>query len=171
LIQLPKLFAKGGEVDVDDEQYEFIDQPAVTIEPRASFDEGHTGKVKQRSYSLGADVNLLDKYGIGADMYGYDVKTPEGRFKDTGIADLRARYTTDEGVTYGAGYSPENRGYRLSRTNRDGDTLSLERTPERPTMEGPGQVIPGEDETTWLRYQKNFAKGGEVDYDAQYEFI
>ena len=171
LMVLPELFAKGGEVDVDDEQYEFINSaPPVRIEPRFNYNEGRVDKTQHKNYNLGADVDLFDKYGVGADMYGYDVKTPYGRYKDTGIANIRGRYTTDEGVTYGAGYSPENKAYRLSRTNRDGDTLSLERTAARPTMETQTEIIPGEDETTWVKYSKNFAKGGEVDYDAMYDF-
>lgn len=140
-----------------DDFYEFIKETPRRVHPTGSYRSGNQGEVQQKNYSAGLDIDLPGNLGIGGTMYGYDVKSPEFRAHGKGVADLRAKYMTDDGIVYAAGRNPESKAWRLSRSNpKSESTLSLERSPAN--------------NTTWVNYQKNFAKGGEVDYDELYDF-
>lgn len=175
-------FAEGGAVNYDD-VYEFINPKNVNVTPSVNYQgfQEHGGDVKGKAYTYGADLDLLNKMGIGADVRNIDVKYPGGRYKQNELSNLRGRYTTDNDITYAASFSPnmnpDLRSWALRRINPEaGSEIVVERTPRRQYTYNPdefgstGPVNVNETPTTWIKYIKNFAEGGEVDYDSMYEF-
>ena len=183
----PEGFAEGGlftgSHDEDyDNLYEFV-KNEVNVRPSAFYrnSENQGDDVQSKMYTYGADVDLLNKMGIGADVRNVDVKYPGGRYKQNDIGQVRGYYNTDDGIQYSASFNPndnpEYRSFALRRSNPEAESeISLERTPRREytynpdQFESQGPVNVNETPTTWLKYTKRFAKGGEVDYDSMYEF-
>jgi hypothetical protein len=183
----PEGFARGGlftgSHDEDyDSLYEFV-KNEVNVRPSAFYrnSENQGDDVQSKMYTYGADVDLLNKMGIGADVRNVDVKYPGGRYKQNDIGQVRGYYNTDDGIQYSASFNPndnpEYRSFALRRSNPEAESeISLERTPRREytynpdQFESQGPVNVNETPTTWLKYTKRFAKGGEVDYDSMYEF-
>lgn len=185
-------FAKGGEVDKEETEVvlskkELLDRliekqalqnlisemSSVRVDPSLIAGTFEDKNAKGRYYDVGADISLGDKLGIGASGRGTSVKFDGGGFKENILSQLRGRYNTDDGIQYSAEYSPSampgqtdptQRAYRLSRRNlADQSEISLSREPGRMGMDIPGQAPePGTTDTTWLRYAKEFNKGGDV---------
>jgi hypothetical protein len=190
-------FAKGGEVDKEETEVvlskkELLDRliekqalqnlisemSSVRVDPSLIAGTFEDKNAKGRYYDVGADISLGDKLGIGASGRGTSVKFDGGGFKENILSQLRGRYNTDDGIQYSAEYSPvgtpgqldpTQRAYRLSRRNlADQSEISLSREPGRMGMDIPGQAPePGTTDTTWLRYAKEFNKGGDVKKSAE----
>jgi hypothetical protein len=190
-------FKDGGEVDKEETEVvlskkELLDRliekqalqnlisemSSVRVDPSLIAGTFEDKNAKGRYYDVGADISLGDKLGIGASGRGTSVKFDGGGFKENILSQLRGRYNTDDGIQYSAEYSPvgtpgqldpTQRAYRLSRRNlADQSEISLSREPGRMGMDIPGQAPePGTTDTTWLRYAKEFNKGGDVKKSAR----
>ena len=146
---------------------------SVRVDPMAFAGTFEDKNARGKYYDVGADISLGDKLGLGASGRGTSVKYDGGEFNENVLSQLRGRYNTDDGIQYSAEYSPSampgqtdptQRAYRLSRRNlADQSEISLSREPGRMGMNMPGQAPePGTTDTTWLRYAKEFNKGGDV---------
>ena len=138
--------------------------PAVNVTPHATVADIQAPKesgVRGKFYSLGADVDLLNKYGLGLTKSGVVVKLPTRTYTwedgsetvpartihQSAISDLRARYNTDNGVEYGISRQPIEKGWSVHRA--DPTTHSSWEAHVSPYYKG-------------INYTKNFADGGEV---------
>lgn len=178
-VEKPEGFAKGGlfEGDEDwDSNWQFKDLEPIRVTPTAFAGTFQDKNAKGSYYDVGADISLADKIGFGASGRGTKVKFDGGEFNQNVLSQLRGRYLTDDGIEYSGAYTPSKdsklRAYRLSRRNPEAQSeLSLSYEPARRAVDIPGEEYqPGTSDTTWLRYSKEFAEGGEVDYDEMYEF-
>lgn len=169
----------GAPVDRDTQkrQSAYYPEPeqAVHVMPSGAYSENTNGDVDISRYTMGADIDILNKYGFGVTKQGGVVKLPERSYtfddgytetqparkiKRDDISELRVRYTTDDGVQYGVGRQPLAKGWSGYRS--DPRSQSSVGVSVSPYYKG-------------INYTKNFAKGGEVDadsvdYDELYEF-
>ena len=150
-------------------------EQTVRVTPSGAYRESADGDVDVSEYTMGADIDILNKYGFGVTKQGQVVKLPERSYtfddgytetqparkiKHSDISELRARYTTDDGVQYGVVRQPLAKGWSGYRS--DPRSQSSVGVNVSPYYKG-------------INYTKNFAKGGEVDadsvdYDELYEF-
>jgi hypothetical protein len=101
---------------------------------------------------INTDVDLLNKYGVGATKQSSVVKLHNDKIKQSDISELRARYNTDDGTQYAVSRRPLDRTWSVRRSEpRDQSSLSLDISPD---YKG-------------ISYTKNFAEGGAVyDHDS-----
>jgi len=154
LAEQPLEKAEGGPVHMDE----------GGLNVRASGDYGNFDSASSSGshYNFSTDVDILNKYGFGvtkegqvfklpARTYtfddGYTVTQPGQKIKRDDISELRARYTTDEGVQYGVGRQPLAKGWSAYRT--DPRSQSSVGVNVSPYYKG-------------INYTKNFAEGGKV---------
>lgn len=150
-------------------------EQAVRVTPTGDYgnfdSEGSSGS----HYKVNTDIDILNKYGFGVTKEGQVFKLPERTYtyedgytetvparkiKRADIIELRARYTTDDGVQYGVGRQPLAKGwsgYRFDPSSQSTIGVNVS-----PYYKG-------------INYTKNFAEGGavetdDVDYDELYEF-
>jgi hypothetical protein len=98
---------------------------------------------------ISTDVDLLNKYGVGATKQSSVVKLHNDKIKQSDISELRARYATDDGTQYAVSRRPLDRTWSVRRSEpRDQSSLSVDISPD---YKG-------------ISYTKNFAEGGAV-YD------
>ncbi len=151
---------------------------SVRVDPTVMGGTFEDKNAKGKYYNVGADISVGDKLGIGATGRGTSVKFDGGGFKENVLSQLRGRYRTDDGIQYAAEYSPvgnpgqldpTQKAFRLSRRDlKDQSEISLSREPGRMGYDIPGQAPePGTTDTTWLRYAKEFEKGGDVKKSAK----
>jgi hypothetical protein len=101
---------------------------------------------------ISTDVDLLNKYGVGATKQSSVVKLHNDKIKQSDISELRARYATDDGTQYAVSRRPLDRTWSVRRSEpRDQSSLSVDISPD---YKG-------------ISYTKNFAEGGAVyDHDS-----
>jgi hypothetical protein len=100
-------------------------------------------------HEINTDVDLMNKYGIGATEQGSVVKLHNDKIKRSELSELRARYATDDGTQYAVSRRPLDRTWSVRRSDpRDQSSLSVDISPD---YKG-------------ISYTKNFAEGGLV-YD------
>jgi hypothetical protein len=137
-------FAHGGVVHME--------KGGLNIRPSGSYNDYKDQYVKVKRSTTGIDIDLLDKYGIGATKQKLNVTLPEGKIKQSDISELRARYKTDSGDQYNISYSPLEKRASLSKPNpKDQSEWRADFSPE---YKG-------------ISYNRNFAQGGAV-YDEQH---
>jgi hypothetical protein len=151
-------------------------EQSVRVTPSGVYRKSADGDVDISEYTMGADIDILNKYGFGVTKQGQVVKLPERSYtfddgytetqparkiKHSDISELRARYTTDDGVQYGVVRQPLAKGWSGYRSDpRSQSSIGVNVSP----------YYKG------INYTKNFAEGGavdadSVDYDKHYEFI
>jgi hypothetical protein len=150
-------FAGGGVVHMDE----------GGLNVRASGDYGNFDSEGSSGshYKVNTDIDILNKYGFGVTKEGQVFKLPERTYtyedgytetvparkiKRDDISELRARYTTDDGVQYGVGRQPLAKGWSGYRT--DPRSQSSVGVNVSPYYKG-------------INYTKNFAGGGKVNSD------
>jgi hypothetical protein len=185
------LKAKGGPVHMDE----------GGLNVRASGDYGNFDSEGSSGshYNFSTDVDILNKYGFGVTKEGQVFKLPERSYtyedgytetvparkiKRDDISELRARYTTDDGVQYGVGRQPLAKGWSGYRTDpRTQATVGFNVSPQYKNLsvyrsDPRSQSSVGVNVSPYYKgvsYTKNFAEGGAVetddfDYDEMYEF-
>ena len=135
-------FAHGGVVHME--------KGGLNIRPSGSYNDYKDQYVKANRSTTGIDIDLLDKYGIGATKQKLNVTLPEGKIKQSDISELRARYKTDSGDQYGISYSPLEK--RVSLSNPNPKEQSEWRADFSPMYSG-------------ISYNRNFAQGGAVEHE------
>jgi hypothetical protein len=132
----------------------YKEQEDSTVHSRSNLNYGN------RKYSnadvswneISTDVDLLNKYGVGATKQSSVVKLHNDKIKQSDISELRARYATDGGTQYAVSRRPLDRTWSVRRSEpRDQSSLSVDISPD---YKG-------------ISYTKNFAEGGAVyDHDS-----
>jgi hypothetical protein len=174
-------YAEGGPVHMDE----------GGLNVRASGDYGNFDRegASGSHYNFSTDVDILNKYGFGvtkdgeiiklpAQTYtyddGYTETVPARKIKRDDISELRARYTTDEGVQYGVGRQPLAKGWSAYRTDpRTQATVGFNVSPQYKNLsvyrsDPRDQSSVGVNVSPYykgINYTKNFAEGGKVDAD------
>jgi len=191
LAEQPLEKAEGGPVHMDE----------GGLNVRASGDYGNFDSEGSSGshYNFSTDVDILNKYGFGVTKNGEIIKLPERSYtyedgytetqparkiKRDDISELRARYTTDDGVQYGVGRQPLAKGWSGYRTDpRTQATIGVNVSPQYKNFSAyrndpRSQSSVGVNVSPYYKgvsYTKNFAEGGkvevdDVDYDEMYEF-
>jgi hypothetical protein len=157
-------------------QSAYYPQPeqAVHVMPSGIYNEVNTGDVSDKKYLINTDIDILNKYGFGVTKQGQIVKIPERTYtwsndgyeysdteparkiKRSDISELRARYATDDGIEYGIARQPTAKGWSGYRRNiKDNSSVGVSVSPYY----------------TGVNYTKNFAEGGEVHPEFNFEQI
>jgi hypothetical protein len=157
-------------------QAAYYPQPeqAVHVTPSGIYNEVNTGDVSDKKYLMNTDIDILNKYGFGVTKQGQIVKIPERTYtwsddgyeysdteparkiKRSDISELRARYATDDGIEYGIARQPTAKGWSGYRRNmKDNSSVGVSVSPYY----------------TGVNYTKNFAEGGEVHPEFNFEQI
>ena len=144
---------------------------SVRVMPSGSYKESESDGVSQSNYRLGADIDILNKYGFGVTKEGQVIKLPERSYtfddgytetqparkiKHSDISELRARYATDDGIEYGIARQPMSKGWSgYRRNNKDNSSVGVSVSPYY----------------TGVNYTKNFAEGGLVHSEFNFDEI
>jgi hypothetical protein len=171
-------------------------EQSVRVTPSGVYRKSADGDVDISEYTMGADIDILNKYGFGVTKQGQVVKLPERSYtfddgytetqparkiKHSDISELRARYTTDDGVQYGVVRQPLAKGWSGYRSDpRSQSSIGVNVSPyykginyTKNFAEGGAVDADSVDYDELYEFKKDqpaFAHGGEVDYDAMYEF-
>ena len=171
-------------------------EQAVRVTPTGGYREVDAGDVNDRKYTMSTDIDILNKYGFGVTKQGEIIKLPERSYtfddgytvtqpgqkiKRADITELRARYSTDDGVQYGIGRQPLAKGWSGYRADpRSQSSVGVSVSPyykginyTKNFAEGGAVETDDVDYDDLYEFKKDepaFAEGGEVDYDAMYEF-
>lgn len=158
-----KEYAEGGPVHMD--------EGGLNVRASGIYNTYDAENSSGSKYKLNTDIDILNKYGFGvtkdseiiklpAQTYTYDngyaETVPAHKVKRSDISELRARYITDDGVQYGVGRQPLAKGwsaYRADPRNQSSVGVSVS-----PYYKG-------------INYTKNFAEGGEVHPEFNFEEI
>jgi hypothetical protein len=178
LAEQPLEKAEGGPVHMDE----------GGLNVRASGDYGNFDSEGSSGshYKVNTDVDILNKYGFGVTKEGQVFKLPERSYtyedgytetqparkiKRDDISELRARYTTDDGVQYGVGRQPLAKGWSGYRTDpRTQATIGVNVSPQYKNLsvyrsDPRDQSSVGVSVSPYykgINYTKNFAEGGKV---------
>jgi hypothetical protein len=149
-----KEYAEGGAVHMD--------EGGLNVRASGNYGRFDSENASGSHYKVNTDIDILNKYGFGVtkegDVFklpertytyedGYTETVPARKFKQSNINDIRARYTTDEGVQYGVGRQPLAKGwsgYRFDPSSQSTIGVNVS-----PYYKG-------------INYTKNFAEGGKV---------
>jgi len=147
-------FAAGGPVHMD--------EGGLNVSASGDYGNFDSAGASGSHYRFNTDVDILNKYGFGVTKEGQVFKLPERTYtyedgytetvparkiKRDDISELRARYTTDDGVQYGVGRQPLAKGWSAYRA--DPSSQSSVGVNVSPYYKG-------------INYTKNFAEGGKV---------
>ena len=153
-LKSPFEFKQGGAVHMD--------EGGLNVRASGNYGRFDSENASGSHYKVNTDIDILNKYGFGVtkegDVFklpertytyedGYTETVPARKFKQSNINDIRARYTTDEGVQYGVGRQPLAKGwsgYRFDPSSQSTIGVNVS-----PYYKG-------------INYTKNFADGGKV---------
>jgi len=166
LTEQPLKKAQGGAV--------CMDKGGLNVNATGDYGTYDSANESGSHYKLNTDIDILNKYGFGVTKEGNIVKLPERTYtwtndgedfshteparkiKRSDISELRARYTTDDGIEYGVSRQPLAKGWAGYRRNiKNNSTIGVNVSPDY----------------TGINYTKNFAEGGEIHPEFNFEQI
>ena len=139
-----------------------MDEGGLNVRATGDYKTSDSENMSDTKYNFSTDIDILNKYGFGVTKQGEIIKLPERSYtfddgytvtqparkiKRDDISELRARYTTDDGVQYGVGRQPLAKGWSAYRS--DPRSQSSVGVNVSPYYKG-------------INYTKNFAEGGKV---------
>jgi hypothetical protein len=155
--------AEGGAVHMD--------EGGLNVSATGDYKTSDSKNMSGTKYNFSTDIDILNKYGFGVTKQGeiiklpersytfddgYTVTQPKHKIKRDNITELRARYATDDGIEYGVARQPMSKGWSGYRRNmKDNSSVGVNVSPYY----------------TGVNYTKNFAEGGEVHPEFNFEQI
>jgi hypothetical protein len=158
-----KKYAQGGVIHMD--------EGGLNVSATGDYKTSDSKNMSGTKYNFSTDIDILNKYGFGVTKQGeiiklpersytfddgYTVTQPKHKIKRDNITELRARYATDDGIEYGVARQPMSKGWSGYRRNmKDNSSVGVNVSPYY----------------TGVNYTKNFAEGGEVHPEFNFEQI
>jgi hypothetical protein len=163
-----------------------MDEGGLNVRASGNYGRFDSENASGSHYKVNTDIDILNKYGFGVTKEGQVFKLPERTYtyedgytetvparkiKRDDISELRARYTTDDGVQYGVGRQPLAKGWSGYRTDpRTQATIGVNVSPEYKNFSAyrsdpRNQSSVGVSVSPYykgINYTKNFAEGGKV---------